>query len=438
MHLNSHCQKITFVALIVFLSRVLFIGNGFGLDPDSWRLANTARTIALTGEYSYSRAPGYPIPELVYSLMWEAPPFYFNLVTAIFSVGVFLLAAVIFRKANVKLPLFSAFTMLFIPVIYVNSVSTMDYMWALTFVMGSLWLTLERRYLMAGALLGLAAGCRITSLGMVIPLGVLIYLQQTDSLRSLLKFFAATLAVGLVVFLPGFSTYRLGFLTFYEGEYPAALALIKRASVDVWGIPGSIAILAAILLLMARLGKVKSLLMSKDALFLASVTAIALYVLLFLRLPYEAGYLIPVTPFLFIMLGTVLERKVLTGVYVLIILSPFVLGINNRELAIDGPILQDRLARNETEKLATQVLQKASQLENDSVVVAGYYLPILEWQLHQRPLEGIRFVYLVPPEELASLLEEQKPIYYLPGIDQYNQEVYSENLVDAGGLPLIP
>jgi hypothetical protein len=86
----SHCYQVIILTFVVFLSRVPFLGYGFGNNPDGWRVANAARSIAFSGNYSFSRPPGHPFQELFYSLMWDASPTMFNVITAMFSVGVFI------------------------------------------------------------------------------------------------------------------------------------------------------------------------------------------------------------------------------------------------------------------------------------------------------------------------------------------------------------
>ena len=59
------------VSIVIFLSRLLFLENGYGSDADAWRVANVARYIATTEQYMASRLPGYPLQEIFYSFIWE-------------------------------------------------------------------------------------------------------------------------------------------------------------------------------------------------------------------------------------------------------------------------------------------------------------------------------------------------------------------------------
>ena len=80
MELRPDLQKIPewfwFAALfaVVLLSRLPFVGVEYGREFDAWRVARAAQHIAETGEYETSRAPGYPVQEIVCSLIWRGGP----------------------------------------------------------------------------------------------------------------------------------------------------------------------------------------------------------------------------------------------------------------------------------------------------------------------------------------------------------------------------
>jgi hypothetical protein len=177
----SHYYQVIILTFVVFLSRVPFLGDGFGTNPDGWRVADAARIIALSGHYSYSRPPGHPFQELFYSLIWDASPTMFNLITAMLSVGVFIFFYLSLAKLNFKKSLLGALALVFIPVVYINSTNSMDFIWALFFILGSFYFALDLKLALAGIFLGLAIGCRITSAAMMIPIGLLFHMcWKTD------------------------------------------------------------------------------------------------------------------------------------------------------------------------------------------------------------------------------------------------------------------
>jgi hypothetical protein len=56
-------RALTLASLVVFLSRVPWLGHDFGSDPDSYRIVATGRLLARTGTYQASILPGYPVYE---------------------------------------------------------------------------------------------------------------------------------------------------------------------------------------------------------------------------------------------------------------------------------------------------------------------------------------------------------------------------------------
>jgi len=430
--------QVVLLAVVVFLSRVPFLRNGLGTDPDAWRVANTARSIALSGMYSYSRPPGYPFQEIFYSLMWNASPILFNAVSAIFSVVAFVFFALILSRINCRRPIFGALALVFIPVVFINSATSMDYVWALAFILGSFYFALDHKYVLAGVFLGLAIGCRLTSAGMILPVSILVYYQSTSRAKSIRTFLAWTIITGVALYIPVIHSYKLDFLTFYEHGYPFYLTIIKQTSLGVWGVLGSLAMLASAILLGVKFKEIKELFQARDPIFLASATAVAIYALIYIRLPHEAGYLIPALPFLLVILCKVGGARWFAGVCTVLIISPMFLHLDNRQLSWSGPIFQDRLSRIQSMQFTAEVLYQAAQVKENSVVLAGYYLPELEWHLYKNPREHVKFIYLATREQLIELRQQGRQIYTLPQIDNYNSDIYGVNPSDFGGVQLWP
>ena len=117
--------------LAVLLTRLPWIGSGYGSDPDGYRVVISARQIAHSGVYEASRLPGYPAYEYLTALSAAAPPWVSNAVTALFSVAAFVFFALIMRELGVRGYLLMALAFAMTPVIYVSSCCTMDYIPAL-------------------------------------------------------------------------------------------------------------------------------------------------------------------------------------------------------------------------------------------------------------------------------------------------------------------
>ncbi|NIT61732.1 MAG: hypothetical protein GWN00_37695, partial [Aliifodinibius sp.] len=160
-------------AILIFCSRLPFLSAGYGNDPDAWQMANAARHIAAMGEYRASRLPGYPIPEMVYALIWSSGPFTFNGITAFLSAVGFIFFVLILRVIRSQNYILGGLALAFSPTIFINSTNAMDYIWGLTFILGSVYFVLIDRTLIAAILLGFAIGSRITSGAMLLPLSLL-------------------------------------------------------------------------------------------------------------------------------------------------------------------------------------------------------------------------------------------------------------------------
>jgi hypothetical protein len=132
-------QPLAFAALSLafILSRIPWLDKGYGTDPDAWRVALTADYLRDTGQYYPSRLPGYPLHELVTAgigtiregWVWT------NLSTVIISLaGVYIFAALT-KKLELPNRGVLALGFAFAPLLWINSSMTIDYMWALTFLM---------------------------------------------------------------------------------------------------------------------------------------------------------------------------------------------------------------------------------------------------------------------------------------------------------------
>ena len=133
--------QLFFLCVTVFISRLPFLSAGFGSEEDAWLLPLTAKSIALNGSYEMSRAPGHPLQELLYALMYNngLSAFATNLISAIASVIAAVFFALALQNLNFKHYLFAAFAFAFTPAIFIASTYTIDYIPAIAFVMGSFY-----------------------------------------------------------------------------------------------------------------------------------------------------------------------------------------------------------------------------------------------------------------------------------------------------------
>ena len=446
------------LAAVVFVSRLPFLSSGYGFDADAWLIALSARQIAATGEYVASRLPGYPIPELFYALIPDSGPFVFNAITALLSAAAAVLFARIFKAFGGRDHILAGLAFAFTPVIYINSANSMDYLWALTFALGGLCCVLARRPLLAGALLGLAIGSRISTSAMLVPLSLLLYQPTAGraNLKPLLKLWLGAGVVAAISYAPVILTYGQNFFTVYEAPV-TLLAVIARATVQVWGEVGLVAILAALALavLRPRTARRGPSIPPVSRLTLAAwFTAIGVYGVAFLRLPLEAGYLIPAVPFCILALGRFLNRKLFVVVCLALIISPFLFNFSvplildeslfsnywthfdllGEDVAVDflyGPLIYEHLSRVYSLRLVEQILAFGEQATGKTVVVAGSWIPRIEMALGGDSQGKVEYVHLLDEAETQAYRDRGYQLYYMPGLEDIGMDRYGANLVDA-------
>lgn len=226
------------IAAAVFLTRLPFLDAGYGSDPDAWRMTTAAREMARTGQYTPSRLPGYPLPEFAYTALGggQAGPLLQNGLTALIGAA----GAAFFYLALVALgsshPILAAGALAFTPTVYVQSATSMDYVWALGFMLAALFFAIKRKPLASGLLLGAAIGCRLTSAGMLLPLALLLIgsgERKKDALRSA-RFAVVAVIVGGAFYIPAFLRFGTGFLTPAPAT-PSLLNILRKAGPEAWG-----------------------------------------------------------------------------------------------------------------------------------------------------------------------------------------------------------
>ncbi len=456
-----------------FLSRVPFLGTGYGNDPDAWGLAVAARHIAATGEYVASRLPGYPVQELACSLLYRGGPIALNAVTALLSavaVGFFMCSV---RRLGSRQHLWAGLALAMTPVIFVNSTNSMDYVWALAFILAGHHCALVGRPVLAGCLLGLAVGCRITSVAMVLPLCILLFEASAipSGPRAIIKLLLATCLVAAIAYMPVAYCYGCGFLSFAEPPtYPSVLSVFSRATLRTWGCVGSLVIAGGLaftaLRFVARSRAVGARLEGaaipspkSRAPIIAAAVAIGAYVIAYLRLPLEEGYLIPAVPFVIILLGRVMTRRMFKGVCLALCVSPWVCSLGRtasaspqtysssamhfnvagQQLALDiarGPIFVSHAERQYGMGFVDRIMQHGDRLPRGSVIVVGFWQTQILAKLTDPPPESPLFVSIIDADQLERFQLDGRMIYFLPEMATYNQAVNGFDLERTAASPL--
>jgi len=336
----------------------------------------------------------------------------------------------------------------------------MDYVWALGLALAALDFALRGRAVVSGVLAGLAIGCRIPSAAWIVPLAMALaaVCPPGARTRAVVRFCAAALVVGALAFLPVCLTYGLGFLRFYQHGYPRALYVVKNASVDLWGIPGTLAIAIALAAWALR-GRRKPGDAARGKLIGAWGCGIAICAIAYLRLPIKAFYLIPVVPFMLLLLARLLPRDAFLAVCLALVASPWILkvsqpgkpdslGPTRGSLALRlggqpwtldllrGPILADHERRALNLRYVEASLARARRLPGENVIVAYDWLPQVRVRLVGKREGSVEYVYLLTSAELAGLHGRGVGVYDLAGADAENVKVNGVSLRENGSRSL--
>jgi hypothetical protein len=462
---NESTQIIVFAAVIL-LSRVPFLFSGYGLDADSWEVALTAKNISSSGVYEVSRFPGFPVHEFLCSLFYTGSYVSLNLLSTIIgTVGLIFFVSTL-KALRFKSVFLAAFALASVKTIYVNSTVTVDYTWALAFILIALYFVVKDKPVIAGLFLGIAIGCRITSGAMLVPFAIMI--SQTGELKKntmrILKIIFTTCITGGLIFLPVFLRYGKSFLTYFDAPYPSIPEVLYKLSFGVWGVVGFIGIIVATCLLLLPIKT-----SAKKYLFPRSVNekyvvswlvAIDLYIIAFLKLPMEAGYLIPIVPFVILLFGKYLYDRAFTFFAIMLIVSPFIASITPVErndapvqspLAVKfeaggeslifdpliGPLFAYESRRERAMEFTSHVLRSADTLHGKTLVIAGRWYTQLEVRQSETSKKNILFIDYARPAELLKYSEEGYGLFYLPYQDRFNLTKYGFDVKTFGAMPFI-
>ncbi len=440
----------------VLLTRLPWIGSGYGSDPDGYRVVIAARQIASGGQYQASRLPGYPVYEYLTALSVTAAPWVSNALTATMSTVAFVLFALIVRELGVRRYVLIALAFALTPGIYVSSICTMDYIPALTGQLAATYAVLRRRPVLAGLLLGLAVGCRITAGALALPLCLWMLLEQPRSaaprsaaprsgasrlaaLRHCLAFGGTLLGASALCFLPVWRRYGADFFAFYDNNaYPPLDVVYARALPLVWGTLGVAALLALLCAVPLYYRYARSRLdqpRTRHALTLA-VLAVALYVAAYLRLPDEAGYLVPAVPFGLLVIALLTPPWAASALAIALMVSPWV-GFSASGPTLDGPVVEDHLVRESQQRQTRAIIDAVARLPGRATIVCGWVLPRITLALGGDAQGPHQYIYLVENlDDYQHYLDDGWQLYFLPGVDLYESQAHQLELAELGARQL--
>ena len=423
---------------VVLLSRLPFVGVEYGVEFDAWRVARAAQHIAETGEYVTSRAPGYPVQEIVCSWIWRGGPWAINGATAFFSALAATALAAVARRMGAAHWWLAGLAFAFVPVVFVGSVNGKDYLWSLAFVMLSMCGVLRARAGLAGVLLGLAIGCRITAAAMILPLGILLCgeLPRAFRIRAVARFALAACGAGLAAYSPVMLRYGWGAMTFYESlGRPTWKAVATLGLLEVWGVVGLLGISTVAVGVCRRLLRRDLPQPCRNRLMIPSLALMAaIYLAAYLRLPHQAGYLIPFVAAVILLAAWACPRPAFFACAGCLLVAPLVSV--SREGIGTGCIFADHTQRVQNTASVRRFLDFAESIPGRNAIVVGAWEPQIAVLAPERLHGRNDYFYLLDEKELLPLLRAGRPVWFMPEIREFNLRVNRLDLAKYGARDL--
>jgi hypothetical protein len=454
------------LAALYALSRTPFVALGYGLDDDAWLMARAADLIASGNGYAASRFPGYPTVELLLGLLFRI----FDpscLVGNLAAAAAGLAAAVgvwVCLKGVVPPPLrlLAALAVALHPAMWTASVTTLDPIVGTAFLVLAVATAGRGRPVLAGLLLGLAVGCRLTNALAVLPLALFIR-SRLGSWAPAARLVAVGAVVGGALFLLPLLTYGWGFLQyepvrhrdFVTGGYKVYRELFGPALVL-----GCAAVAAAVLASGVRRQRLRAA--AGEPLVALGATAVLVLSTPFMLLPTDPQYLLPWVPFAVLALAGLVRCEVVRPWWAAGLLLAAVLpaAVGLGELDLDAWRSRRELRpvwltaghaaehyRERSAQLARAREAAAFPYQPHSAVVLGRpfmaaqsALGVAERDLatyvFEHPERDVLFFRLVPPWLRDRL--EGRAVFYAEGehLEYLNRRIFGYGFAELGARPL--
>jgi hypothetical protein len=164
-----------------------------------------------------------------------------------------------------------------------------------------------------------------------------------------------------------------------------------------------------------------------------------LYTVAYLKLPLEAGYLIPLVPFAIILLCFLMQGISVIVFSLLLMLSPF-LSCNASGLPnLQGPVITDYTARAQANTALTRVIDAVAHLPARSIVVAGTHMPAVQTALGSDTQGQHRYIYLFKDvDEYNRYAQDGYAVYFVDRATERYQALVNGLQLRKHGAHLLP
>lgn len=391
---DRHRKTTLLLALGVVLSRLPFLGYGYGTDPDAWRVIVSVQRFLNTGVYVPSRPPGYPLSEYVVAAMLSiglGSSFWIGLLSTILSGFAVALLFWILLPLGYARALAGSLAFALTPAVYVAALGAMDYLWGVSLFLAASVFASKQHTWPACIFLGFATASRPTYVVAVVPIVLLLYVSWKKLIAPLI---CAALIV-ILFYVPELIVLGRGAFWAAEGHDNLQHAIFY-ASVGLFGVFGFLGV--AYTIVSGILNRCNGIECDPgERMNLWAFSSLVLFGLLFLAVPQEPAYLIPTLPGLYWLLCRYAQQVVLWVMVGLLLVSCFVLKVGGKPIRVDlnGPVLWEVQEQNQRRCVANWL--KGWLTSHEGYVVVGYYRPQLAVEIG-KPYSD-RIMYIVRPED---------------------------------------
>lgn len=453
--------------LIVLASRLPFLHAGYGVDGDAWRVADAARCMCAEKTFCSSRVPGHPVSDILSALAYPGGPMAVNGLSALWSAIAVVLMAHCLSLMGVRSAPWFSLAVAFTPGFYIASVTSLDYAWAMAFILLSLFFILKNRPVGAGIMLALAVGCRLTSLSFIIPFGLGLYWTRPREHRWIgIGFFGlACMITGALVYSPVLIKYGLSYvMQHWDDPYPGWAIRLAMSVLQLFGVIGLITLAslggAALFRPRSVLREIRCAWAEPRWVFFMAWAAVILQVAVFIPLPHEGAYLIPVLPFAAVLLDRLFTQRAMVVLCLGMMVSSLALNVYPRPAALGdaregvcwkrpvgqlevavswkGPIFTDHALRLNYQAYATRILTTLAEQPRPFVAIVGGMEAMLdEMSRGKRGTQGV-FVNVLDAAAVEEWKHRGYVIYYLPAQRVRSLHYYGFDLAQTDAIPLVP
>jgi len=309
---DANWKRTAFVLGLAVVLYFPFLFLGYGSDADSYSVIRTAQTLLSEHRYVVSRPPGYFLHEAATMVLFVlSGHFLTNLASMVMSLVIIALFLRLCRRNEVPNAELLAVFIIIHPLYWVASTSTIDYLWALALLMVGYELFRRARHLAAGIIFGLAIGARISSVLFVGSLVLARLLTGKKKLRGLFPLVGACAVTGGLLYVPAFiqAGYSLSFLTYwaYEWTFVEHAARFVHKNIYFWGFQTTLVALLLVPTLARGFARQRKE-VPKELLVFSGLVILS-HEILFFHIPIEKSYLLPILPFVMLLVGIALKGR---------------------------------------------------------------------------------------------------------------------------------